>query len=462
VQNNLAYLYSERLNQLDKAYELARKARTGVPANAGIADTLGWILYKRGDYQQALELLQQAAAGLPGIPEVQYHVGMAYSMMGNVEAARAAFAVAAKGDIPIRDEATRRLTLLDDFKDRSPPELEKMLSQQPTDVLLQLRLAEAWEKEGASEKAAAAYEQALKLNPKLGSAFARLARLKAGPLKQSDEALALAKKARELAPNDPFVAGTLGVAAYKSGNLSLAYPLLQEGSRQFPNDPEMLHALAWAAYRLAQTAEARETMQRLVNAAPASEFADDAKSFLAMTALEQGTADPSHVEPNVERVLTSDPGYVPALMARAAIQRQRGEGKPASATYQEVLRIFPDFAPAQKRLAALYLDDPTQSSQAYEIAQKARKTLARDPELAQILGIASYHRKEYPQAIQFLQQSGTDKPLDANALYYLGMSHIRAGQKSQGQQALEKAVAAGLKEPLASEATRLLGELRQE
>ena len=58
--NNLAYLYAERLDQPDKAYNLAQKARALQPADAGIADTLGWILYKKGNYQQSLILLQSA------------------------------------------------------------------------------------------------------------------------------------------------------------------------------------------------------------------------------------------------------------------------------------------------------------------------------------------------------------------------------------------------------------------
>src|SRR4029453_15583634 len=55
--NNLAYLYTEHLNNLDKAYELARKAHELQPDDAAAADTLGWSLYKRGDYKQALSLL---------------------------------------------------------------------------------------------------------------------------------------------------------------------------------------------------------------------------------------------------------------------------------------------------------------------------------------------------------------------------------------------------------------------
>ncbi len=66
--NNLAYLYSEYLDQLDKAHDLAQKARGLLPAEAGIADTFGWILYKKGDYQMAVTMLQESARKLPEIP----------------------------------------------------------------------------------------------------------------------------------------------------------------------------------------------------------------------------------------------------------------------------------------------------------------------------------------------------------------------------------------------------------
>ena len=83
-----------------------------------------------------------------------------------------------------------------------------MAKEQPNDVIVQMRLGEAYEKQGVAEKAAAAFEQALKLNPKLISATTKLAQLNAGPLQNKETALAYAKKARELAPADPQIAGT--------------------------------------------------------------------------------------------------------------------------------------------------------------------------------------------------------------------------------------------------------------
>jgi len=95
VLNNLAYLYSERLNDNDKAYQMADKARQLAPHDPATADTLGWIVYKRGDYARALALETESAAKLGGLPEVQLHLGLAQYMSGNESAARTALTLVA-------------------------------------------------------------------------------------------------------------------------------------------------------------------------------------------------------------------------------------------------------------------------------------------------------------------------------------------------------------------------------
>ena len=93
--NNLAYLYAEHLNNLDKAYDLARKARELQGQDASIGDTFGWVLYKRGDYQQALPILQESAGKAADNPEIQFHLGMTAYMMGQTDLAKVALKKAA-------------------------------------------------------------------------------------------------------------------------------------------------------------------------------------------------------------------------------------------------------------------------------------------------------------------------------------------------------------------------------
>ncbi len=465
--NNLAYIYAMRMGQVDKGYELARKARTLHPADPAIADTLGWILHKRGDYEQALALLAESAAQLKEVPEVQYHLGMAAYMMGQTEVARTALklAAAATEDFPGKADIQVRLALLEDAAGSgakmSATDLEAALQKQPDDLLLQTRLAEAYEREGLPEKAAAAYEKALQLNPKLVAALIKLAQLQAGPLNQPSKAMDYARKARELAPNDPRAVAVLGSLTYHAGDYVTAYGLLQEGARGLPDDPVVLRDLAWAAYSQGKVEDARKAMQQLSKAAPASPLIEEATSFLDLTALSQSAGNLAASDSKIESLLQKNPDHVPALMARAALLVERGDSKPAAEVYARVLGKFPDFAPAQKWLASLYAADTATIQKGYDLALKARKILSEDPELARILGGLAYQRNEFPFAAQLFQESARNQPLDAKSLYYLGKSLLAADDKSQGKEALEKALAASLEEPLATDAKQALEELQK-
>jgi len=302
----------------------------------------------------------------------------------------------------------------------------------------------------------------VKLNPKLAKAVTKLAQLYAGPLRNQEKALAYAKRARELTPDDPQVTSILGKLAYQDGNFAWSYSLLQEAARQRQNDPSILHDWAWAAYSLGKENEARELMQKAV--ATSRDFPEltDAKEFLALTALDENSKELLAAENEIQKELRSNPEYVPALMAQAALDTQRRETKPATEMYSNILRRLPDFAPAQKRLALLCAQDPSKVAAAYDLATKARKTLPDDPELAELLGRLSYEKKEYPRAVQLLQESARQRPLDADSLFYLGMSQLQARQNSEAQGVLNQALVAGLREPFATEAKRALADLRQQ
>src|SRR4029077_19004080 len=127
------------------------------------------------------------------------------------------------------------------------------------------------------------------------------------------------------------------------------------------------------------------------------------------------------------------------LMAQAALDEQHGQIKPATEIYAGILRRLPDFAPAQKRLAMLYAQDPSTTAAAYDLATKARKTLPDDAQLAELLGRLSYEKKEYPRAVQLLQESARKRPLDANSLFYLGMSQLQGRKKTEARGVLSQA-----------------------
>src|SRR5207247_3270711 len=132
--------------------------------------------------------------------------------------------------------------------------------------------------------------------------------------------------------------------------------------------------------------------------------------FLSMALLDSDDTIPANAENEVTKALAAQPDYVPALMAKASIRLQKGDTAEASAIYNGILQKWPDFAPAQKRLASIYANEPANAGKAYELASKARRSLVDDPGLAKTLGILSFQRKEYARAVQFLQESEAKKP----------------------------------------------------
>jgi tetratricopeptide (TPR) repeat protein len=91
-KNNLAYIYAENGENLDRALDLAQEAKALMPDSANVADTLGWVLYRRGVPSAAIGYLKEAAAGFPaGDPTlglVRHHLALAYEASGDKENAR--------------------------------------------------------------------------------------------------------------------------------------------------------------------------------------------------------------------------------------------------------------------------------------------------------------------------------------------------------------------------------------
>ncbi|MEK7850056.1 MAG: tetratricopeptide repeat protein [Candidatus Omnitrophota bacterium] len=61
AMNSLAYLYAEQGIELDKAIDLAERAIESEPSNGAYLDTLGWIYFKTGETDKAIEFLESAS-----------------------------------------------------------------------------------------------------------------------------------------------------------------------------------------------------------------------------------------------------------------------------------------------------------------------------------------------------------------------------------------------------------------
>ncbi len=85
--NSLGYVYAEEGVNLDEALSMARKAVALDPTNGAYHDTLGWVLYKKGMYTEALQALQKAATYVKD-PVLYDHLGDAYKAVRDFPQAR--------------------------------------------------------------------------------------------------------------------------------------------------------------------------------------------------------------------------------------------------------------------------------------------------------------------------------------------------------------------------------------
>ncbi len=81
--NYLGYMWVDLGQNLDEAELLIRRALAMEPSNGAYIDSLGWLYYHQGKYQEALTELLRAAEALPEPdPTVYGHVADAYRKLG--------------------------------------------------------------------------------------------------------------------------------------------------------------------------------------------------------------------------------------------------------------------------------------------------------------------------------------------------------------------------------------------
>ena len=89
MANNLALLLIEHnkdQSSKDRAMSLVRQFHTS--DNPSYLDTLGWVYYKRGEYEKALSALLQADVLAPQQTVIHYHLGAVYFEKGDSDTAR--------------------------------------------------------------------------------------------------------------------------------------------------------------------------------------------------------------------------------------------------------------------------------------------------------------------------------------------------------------------------------------
>ncbi len=88
VMNYLAYSWVEKKQNFTKARKMLKRAVELRPEDGYIVDSLGWVLYRMGEYDNAVKYLEQAVELRPQDPVINDHLGDAYWRVGRQKEAR--------------------------------------------------------------------------------------------------------------------------------------------------------------------------------------------------------------------------------------------------------------------------------------------------------------------------------------------------------------------------------------
>lgn len=226
--NNLAYLYSTKFDKMDRAFVLGQKAREVAPSNPYSADTLGWIVYQRGDYRWALSLLQDSYNKLRNIAEVAYHLGCAHYALGHRAEATRLFSEASdsESDFEGKANAATLLSILmidtNSFDVDALKRLKSHISENPKDAQAYATLATIELRGGDHSKANDYFQKALKMSPE--NVFAKLgqAEILSSDSSNATRVYSMASAAREFKAEKNRALSLLAISLVQQGKTDLA------------------------------------------------------------------------------------------------------------------------------------------------------------------------------------------------------------------------------------------------
>jgi tetratricopeptide (TPR) repeat protein len=284
LKSGMESLKAERYKEAEDAF---RKVLGQDPENARATIGVVQVYRAQARYDDALHLLE---AGIKSDPaRLDYHLAMGDIAMRsgmNDLALREFLGVLkridkfsrAAGDLYFRiGEIYSRKGELD----FSIIFLKQAKELQPRNALILATLATALDRAGQKQAADVTYRSALEADANNAGALNNLAFLLSENGGDLDVALAYAERARQLYPNRPAVADTLGWVYLKKNKIDEATAILRDVVRQNPDQAVYRYHLSVALDRGGDHAAAIEELKKALESSPSKEEEQKIREFLA-------------------------------------------------------------------------------------------------------------------------------------------------------------------------------------
>jgi tetratricopeptide (TPR) repeat protein len=204
-----------------------------------------------------------------------------------------------------------------------------------TEAQQSLREANAAQKRGKADEAAALYRKAIQLDPRLFEAYERLS-MNLFARKRFSEGERLVRKGLDLMPDNEALKAQLGMHLYKMGKAKEAHKLLKGGIAAFPSRFEIQATASQCCLAVEDYSCAVKGLRNFLAHRPKALASRDHLILTMMGSAYLRKGDLRDARRVLNKVLRKRPDHVPARLAMAEVLLESGDCSRAVAAFEAI------------------------------------------------------------------------------------------------------------------------------
>jgi tetratricopeptide (TPR) repeat protein/serine/threonine protein kinase len=425
----------ERAQLADSALRILQEGQYAYPADFWLSFNLGFKLWQRKDYGEAVRYFTAAVSLRPDSAIAHNNLGTALHEHGKLEEAVAECRKAIALDPKLAPAHNNLGAALEEQGklDGAVAECRKAIDLDPKLAPAHSNLGNALRDQGKLDEAIAEYRKAIALDPKLAPAHSNLGN---GLRDQGklDEAVAEYRRALEIDPKYAPAHIGLGNALHDQGQLDEAVAEYRRALEIDPNNATAHYNLGNALLEQNKTEEAVIECRRAI--------ALDPKNALAHLNLGAGLKKQGQLDEAVaeyRQALEIDPNNATAHSNLGNALSEQGKLEEAIAEYRKAIKIHPEDAKAHIGLGNALRDQGKRD----EAVAEYRKVIDLDPKNAKAhdtLGCALHDQGKLDEAVAEFRKAADLDPKDARAHNNLGNALNDQGKRREAGAEFRKAI----------------------
>ena len=447
-------ILKDRLDEARKLNDELLKAKSDDP---DVKIYKAEIDIRSGRASEAADTLQAVLKNDPDNAVAHYQQGLAYDQLGNTNRAEAEWreAVRLRPDIVEAHRALAGVAVGKNDASALAQEADQIIALQPAapDGYLLRGIADI---DGKQYATAGDYiHRALEKEPDYPAAYVQL-----GNLHMAQSQYAEAQKAYEQAldqnPNSSEALGGVLNVDLVEKQPDRAIATAEAQLAKYPKNAGFHIILAQLL--MEQKKDLAGAEQELHLASDLDKKNGEALVKLGMVQSARGNIDQA-LETYLEGSKTNPKEMVFYLLA-GNIYENKQDWDRAKQQYQKALEVQPENPLASNNLAYVMLQQGGNVDVAFAMAQTARRQLPDNPNSADTLGWAFYHKHVYTSAINLFKEAVKKEPDNALFNYHLGLAYAKSGQAALARQQLDRVVKIKPDFPKIEELRQALAEIK--